>query len=458
MRLDVGARSAMRTRSQSKKFQGFNKAWTVGDKLSVFFPIFWNTEYDTDGNTVMVQEIDNFSKPVFNEDGTPKMTEAGCWDIVSANIWGHDVGNIKSFMVGGTFIPSLTDIVRGQPVKILRNEDGTPMYDADGELKTEAIPGDITYQFSKIAPLFIKGMKQQEYAKVQAKNFTSEELRRSALNEIDNKYDTQNNMDAPRPVVGKLHMVITTEVVVVPRTVNDGYDVEKAGQYTYKLSDEKIGQLLALLDDNKFKPKDHSARWFEVQMTFNGDDNSSRGRGQAARKAVPVGLTEEYTMEKRDAGSYAKITSRLSNLPEDSATISYRNFMYTKIDEKKISRCIDSYVIMNSEYLDSITNQDDEDLMLSSAARLMQFKVLNNMNNQSIKDKILGAYEEWLAKHPEVKEAKLATEQEGYKEPTFDAAPTVRDLIGDTAAYGIPGEDALNNDDSVYSDDSVTIA
>ena len=132
--------------------------------------------------------------------------------------------------------------------------------------------------------------------------------------------------------------------------------------------------------------------------------------------------------------------------------------MYTKIDEKKISRCIDSYVIMNSEYLDSITNQDDEDLMLSSAARLMQFKVLNNMNNQSIKDKILGAYEEWLAKHPEVKEAKLATEQEGYKEPTFDAAPTVRDLIGDTAAYGIPGEDALNNDDSVYSDDSVTIA
>lgn len=460
MRMSQSGRQAVRTRSQSKKFQGFNKSWDVGDKLSVFFPIFWCPELDENGQPIEVQEVDTKGKLVFEADGvTPVMTQKGQWDIVTANIWGHDVNDIKKFPVGGSFIPSLTDVVRGTPAKIMLDDNGAPIYDAYGDVKYEPVTGDITYQFSKIAPLFIKGEKQAEIDRILKKKFTSEELRREALNKIDDDYDTSKHMEAPKPVVGKLHMVISTEVFVVKHTVNDEYDVDKAGQYTYKLSDEKFNSLIYLLDDNKFRPRDLNTKWFEVQMTFNGDSNDAKGRGQAGRKATPVGLTPEYTMEERDPQAYGKIKGRLENLPQDSQTITCRNFMYTKIAEKTIQRCINSYVILHADNLDCISNEEDQDMMINNAYRLMQFKALDNMENQEIKGKIMASYNEYLDKHPELKPegSVLATEQEGYTEPTFEAMPTSRELISGAAGVQLPGEEAVDNDDTPYGDGGITI-
>lgn len=437
----MSGRAAVKTRSQSRKLQAFSKAWVVGDKLSVFFPIFWVPELDENEQPIMVQEIDTKGKPVFNEDGTPLMTQKGCWDIVTANIWGHDVPDMKKFAVGGTFIPSLTDIVRGQPAKILTDDAGKPMYDAYGEVVYEPVPGDVTYQFSKIAPLFVKGEKQGEIDRVMKKKFTSEDLRREALNEIDTKYDTDSNMDAPKPAVGKLHMVISTEVFVVKQTTDDRYDIESAGQYTYKLSDEKFNALIYLLDDIKFKPRDLTAKWFEVQMTFNGDSNDKRGRGQAGRKAVPVGLTPEYTMEARDPSGYTKIKGRLEQLPQDSQTITCRNFMYTKIAEKTIAKQISQYVVMNADMLDNISRDEDLEILTGNAYRLMQFQALDNMSNEEIKAKIMTSYHEYLEKHPELKDdTVLASDKEGYQEPTFEAMPTSRELLSGDAGVTLPGE------------------
>lgn len=451
MRLQNSAsgRAAVRTRSQSRKLQAFSKAWVVGDKLSVFFPIFWVPELDENEQPIMVQEIDTKGQPVFEDDGTPVMTEKGQWDVVTASIWGHDVPDMKKFAVGGSFIPSLTEIVRGQPAKILTDDAGKPMYDAYGEVMYEPIPGDVTYQFSKIAPMFVKGEKQGEIDRVTKKKFASEDLRREALNEIDAKYDTDSNMDAPKPAVGKLHMVISTEVFVVKQNATNQYDLENAGQYTYKLSDEKFNSLISLLDDIKFKPRDLNARWFEVQMTFNGDSNDKRGRGQAGRKALPVGLTPEYTMEARDPAGYAKIKGRLEQLPQDSQTITCRNFMYTKIAEKTIEKQISQYIVMNSDMLDNITKEEDMEILTGNAYRLMQFRALDNMNNEEIKSRIKTAYMEYLEKHPELKDdTVLATEKEDYKEPTFEAMPTSRELLSGAAGVALPGEEEV--EDNTY--------
>lgn len=451
MRLQNSAsgRAAVRTRSQSRKLQAFSKAWVVGDKLSVFFPIFWVPELDENEQPIMVQEIDTKGQPVFEDDGTPVMTEKGQWDVVTASIWGHDVPDMKKFAVGGSFIPSLTEIVRGQPAKILTDDAGKPMYDAYGEVMYEPIPGDVTYQFSKIAPMFVKGEKQGEIDRVMKKKFASEDLRREALNEIDAKYDTDSNMDAPKPAVGKLHMVISTEVFVVKQNATNQYDLENAGQYTYKLSDEKFNSLISLLDDIKFKPRDLNARWFEVQMTFNGDSNDKRGRGQAGRKALPVGLTPEYTMEARDPAGYAKIKGRLEQLPQDSQTITCRNFMYTKIAEKTIEKQISQYIVMNSDMLDNITKEEDMEILTGNAYRLMQFRALDNMNNEEIKSRIKTAYMEYLEKHPELKDdTVLATEKEDYKEPTFEAMPTSRELLSGAAGVALPGEGEV--EDNTY--------
>lgn len=449
LRNSASGRAAVRTRSQSRKLQAFSKAWVVGDKLSVFFPIFWVPELDENEQPIMVQEIDTKGQPVFEDDGTPVMTEKGQWDVVTASIWGHDVPDMKKFAVGGSFIPSLTEIVRGQPAKILTDDAGKPMYDAYGEVMYEPIPGDVTYQFSKIAPMFVKGEKQGEIDRVMKKKFTSEDLRREALNEIDAKYDTDSNMDAPKPAVGKLHMVISTEVFVVKQNATNQYDLENAGQYTYKLSDEKFNSLISLLDDIKFKPRDLNARWFEVQMTFNGDSNDKRGRGQAGRKALPVGLTPEYTMEARDPAGYAKIKVRLEQLPQDSQTITCRNFMYTKIAEKTIEKQISQYIVMNSDMLDNITKEEDMEILTGNAYRLMQFRALDNMNNEEIKSRIKTAYMEYLEKHPELKDdTVLATEKEDYKEPTFEAMPTSRELLSGAAGVALPGEEEV--EDNTY--------
>lgn len=453
-----GARGVQRERNQSKKYKGFNKSWVTGDKLSVFFPIFWIPKTDEDNNIVMVQERDEKNHPVYEEDGTtPVMTEDGVWDIVVGDVWGHSVSVMKEFPVGGSFIPSLTDVVDGSPCKIVRDEEGNPMYDEiSGKIVTEPHPGDVTYQFSLMAPSFVAGLKQSELTRVADKNFTTEDLRREAIQAVIDRFDTQKNIDAPRPVIGKLQLYSSTEVIVVPIKSDDTYDTDKAGQYTYAFtSDDKFKNILYLLDDVKFRPRDHKQKYIEVQMTFNGTSNDAKGRAEAGRKAVPVGLTQEFTMKSKAPEAFAKILNMITQLPEDSELISHRNYSYRKIEEKKISRQIEAYVAMNSEYLDSIRQEDDESRLLQQASKLMQFHALDNMKNKELCDKIQKSYSEYVAKHPERAVSSLATEQEGYQEPSFKGAPTARELVADDLASGafLPGEHLM--EESV--EDEITV-
>lgn len=455
-----GLGEAQKTRNRSKTLRAFNKAWHVGDKISVFFPIFWNPEMelqtDAYGNEieapVMVQEIDTYGKPVYNEDGTPKLTEKGHWDVVVASVWGHKNNAMKELKLP-SFIPSLTDIEDGRPVRYLRDEKGEILYDEDGECRFEYIEGDVTYQFSMIAPVFIHGRKKAKLDRIANKPYSSPDLMRAALQAVEDEFDTNKSMDAPRPAIGKCMLYVSTEVVVVPVGANDAYLTDKANMFTYDFgSSDKIDAILNLLRDVKFRPRDLKQTWFEVQFTFNGTSDDQAGRAAAARKAVPVGLTPEYTMQHRNPEAYAAIRRNLADLPTDSSIITHRNFSYRKKEEAVIRRALEAYAVNHSEDLDQATEDADKETMLRNASRLMTFSVLPAMRNQELKDAITESYEKWKAEHAAVA-TPLATAQPGYSEPTMDHRPTAQELVsGSVEADLIAMEDDASLDEGVGMD------
>ena len=139
----LGGRTAQKTRQESRKLDVYSKQWLPGDTMRIYFPVF---QHD------------------------------GMWDIAVGAIWGHKVNDFKEIGLKTTFIPSLTEIDQ---------ETGTPIG-----------PPDVTYQFSQIAGIFVAGMKDIEYNKLQSKNWPNESARQEALRKHEHDYDTKNNMQA----------------------------------------------------------------------------------------------------------------------------------------------------------------------------------------------------------------------------------------------------------------------
>ena len=433
----TGLGEVVSTRNRSVMCQPYNKAWHTGDKVSVFFPIFWTPEYeyveDENGNeveqVVIVQEVDTFGKPVYNEDGTPVMTEKGSWDIIVAQQWGHKCNDMKSTKLP-SFIPSLTEVYDKRPVKFQRDENGDVEYDVYGDPIFESIDGDITYQFSKIAPVFIHGRKAAEIKKASNKQWPSPDLLRERLNEIEDEYDTTKNMFAPKPVIGPLTLYASTEVIAVTVDKDDKYMVDSQGLYTYALnSNDKAEVLRNILNDTKFRPRDLNTKFFEVQFTYVGTSDDQKGRAAASRAAAPVGLTPEYQMQNKDPEAFKALKTGLAKLPTDSEIITHRNFSYRKISEGEILRKLEKYAVTHAEDLSGVTEQADIDIMKRNVARLANFKVIDMLDDGEVKNTVKAAYDEWKATHTE-QEPALVTQQAGYTEPKMDVPPKVEDMLG----------------------------
>ena len=434
------ATQAQTQMESTSKLQNFSKAWEVGDKLSVFFPIYWSP-YLVNGEQAMEQERDKRGKLVFNENNEPVMVPKGKWEVAVYTCWGHEVNDFKKLNVGASLIPSLTEIYQGFPVKFNRDEYGNIIYNSFGEPSYERIEGDITYQFSKIAPLFIRGMKQEELNKVYSKKFDSDEFRRKAIQDVEDRYDTNKTMNAPRPIIGKVSPYTITEVLVVKKDKYDDPDTSNVHKYTLRLKRDKLSELNNLLKDVKFKPRDIEQRWFEVEMTFNGDSNDQKGRAQAGRKAHPIGLPEEYTMKVKNPEVFEQIEDQLNSLPQNASSIKAHTYIQA-IPEQKIKSALSYYVASFGEYLDSITEERDMEIMKNNASYLVKFAATDAMSSAALKETINNSYAEYLAEHPDTKpEAELATEQPGYSEPDVDHMPTTAELLGDTKEYELPSSE-----------------
>lgn len=437
------ARQSQQRMDSTRKRQDFSKSWDVGDKLSVFFPIVWSPYYE-DGEPVMEEERDSKGNIVFDENGEPVMAEVGRWDVVVYDAWGHQVNDIRKLNLSTSFLPSLTEVWEGYPVKFERDENGEVVYDNFGEPVYERIEGDVTYQFSKIAPLFVRGMKQAEMDKAMNGKFSSEEFRMRAIADVENKYDTTKNMDAPKPIVDRLRLISVTEVFVVPMDRNDEPLTDKANFYIYRLSQDKITELQTILEDLKYKPRDHKQNWLEVQLSFNGDSNDKKGRAQAGRKAHPIGLTEEYTMRARKPAAFNKVKDKLERLPQLSSTIASHSFYSRKVPESKIKSALSYYMAQNGDYLNNISSEKDTDMMMNNAYYLVKFAALDTMTQENLCTQIRESYEKYMAEHEDAAPVlELATEATDYKEPDLDRAPSVRDLIKENPDLELPDNDDL---------------
>lgn len=445
------AGQSKQSRDASKKCNTFNKAWQVGDKLSVFFPIVWCPYYQ-DGEIVMEQEFDRFGQPVFNEDGSPKMVQSGIWEIPVYDVWGHKVNDMKALGLKTTFIPSLTEVCGGRPVKFERDEYGEVVYDEFGLPSCTPVEGDVTYQFSKIAPLFIKGMKQEELNKVYSGRFANDEFRRKALTDIETKYDTSKNMDAPKPIIDKCRLITVCEVVAVTVDNGNNYKVDKAANYSYPLSDEKIDDLKAILNDRKYRPTDTDQTWFEVQMTFNGDSNDVRGRSQAGRNAHPIGLSKEFTMESVRPDLFEKIRSRVVSLPKSPSAIAQHTFLMNRIPEQKILSALSYYIAANASYLDQIAEDDDMMKMMDNAYYLVKFSALDSMDKDELKGKIVTSYNNYMEEHPELKPVmELTEERSDYSAPDLDHMPSTKELLAGQEDLIGDAESSLSSMDDILA-------
>lgn len=353
----LSARGAQKTREDSKKLQMYSKQWLPGDTLRLYIPVFYHD---------------------------------GIWDIAVGAIWGHKVNDFEGIGLKTTFIPSLTEF----------DENGDPVG-----------PPDITYQFSKIARVFIDGQRAREEEKLQNKKWPTEAARKDALQKLDYQYDTKNNIKAIKPAISAANYYISTEVLCL-KMVNDVPVNDSLAVASFPLSSQRIDQLYAILQDTKYMP-DEGDEFLEVEWKYpvNPDKASS------ARAANPSGLTHEYRLINKHPETYKIVSGMFNMVSHDADSIVRR--ATKKIDEARIRGALTQYCIMNSEDIDAC-NADNEEVLLRNASLIHELRLDQAIANEELIAKL----NEELAKR------------------TAEEASTVANL-GESAIAGVQQQPAL---------------
>lgn len=321
----LSGRAAQKTKNESRKLSMYSKQWLPGDTLHTFYPIFW-------------------------EDGKPELAVGA--------IWGHQVSDIKGLGLKTSFIPSTTDFdVDGNPI-------GQP---------------DITYQFSMIAKVFIDGRKAIEEAAIEAKKFPNEGLRKEALKEIENRYDTKNNQNAVQAIIKRASYYISTEVISI-KMANGVPDPNTIAHTSAPLSNDLLTTLYALMDNPKYAPAEGDT-FFEVEWQYVSDPD----KATSGRKSKPAGLTPEYRMPQQFPEAYARVESMMGNVSMDSQSIVRR--ATRSVDPAKVRAAVAQYCYMHSEDLDA-ANESNTEVLVRNAALLKELDVPMTLSNAELVSKI----------------------------------------------------------------------
>ena len=376
MAMRMSARGAMHVGSKAKKLQNFGKAWKVGDKGIVLYPIYHDKETDT-------------------------------MELLVAMEWGYKVADMKALGLPATFIPSNAEI----------GEDGTPV-----------VP-DVTAQFARLCPAFIAGEKAQRVAALEAKPWPTQQALKSAMEQLENEYDAKNNMKARKPIIGRLSLYISTEVIYIP-IVGDKPKWDDARLYSQSLSNDRIQKLYTIINDPKYGVTKDS-KFLEVQYDFVAADNEKATAG----KCQPVGQTDEFKLANRFPDDKGRFDQLVAQLPEDSDIIKNHNFSYRHFDEAKLKAAFSNYAILNSESLDSVP-EDMVDLVVKSASIIRDLSIDKAIQNSAITTKL----EEALAQLKPA-EAPVPTT------PLAAGAPTITELMNNPARADDSDAEDLNDVD-----------
>lgn len=330
----LSAMGAQKTRDESKKLNMYSKQWLPGDVLRVYYPLFW-------------------------EDGVPQ--------IAVGAVWGFDVGDIQALGLKTAFIPATNEFDENkQPI-------GVP---------------DITYQFSHIAPLFVHAMKARDEAEVVNKPWPTEAGRKDALKAVEHKYDTKNNMKAIKPIIGKVKYYISTEVISI-KLLNDTPVMDTLTITSAPLSGQNIQRLYTIMNDPKYKPAE-GAKFLEVEWRYPIDPD----KGTSAKKAAPAGVTHEYTIENTSPDAYKQIEGMFSMVATEAETITRR--ATRTVNPEKVRQALTQYCIMNSQFIDSII-EDDEEVLIKNVGVVKELDIIPSLTNTELVEKIQEALREAAA-------------------------------------------------------------
>ena len=335
--MQLSARGAQKKREESKKLNMFSKQWLPGDTLRVFYPIYW-------------------------ENGKP--------EIAVGAIYGHSVSDIKGLGLKTAFIPSTTEF----------DENALPIG-----------PADITYQFSKIAKVFVNGAKRVEEQAVMNKNWPNESARKEALKAIEEKYDAKNNMKAVKPIIGRVQYYISTEVLSV-KLVNDAPNDETIAVTSAPLSNQTIDRLYTIMADPKYAPEE-GAEFLEVEWKYPVDPDKSA----SARKAAPAGVTSDYRMVNQHPDSYKKLESMFPTVVRDSETITRR--ATRTVDPAKVRAALTQYAFLKSEFLDA-ADEEDAETLCSHCDLIKELDIVRAITNAELVGKIQSAIKDMEIQHP----------------------------------------------------------
>lgn len=375
MAMRMSARGAAKVASKARKLSNFGKCWEVGDKGIVLYPIYWDDE-------------------------TQRM------ELLVCSEWGYRVNDMDSLGIKATFIPSNAEI----------NDDGVPV-----------VP-DIASQFSKLAPAFIAGEKAAEERKLEQKAWPTASAQKTAMENLEKLYDTKNNPNAKKAVIGKLCLLITTECVYIP-IKNEKPDWDNARLVAQSLSSSKINKLMSIMDDKMYNINKETP-YLEVQYNFTAAD----GNKSTAGKNDPVGLTGDYLLENRFPDDVAKLNNLATQLPQDSDIIKNHNYSYLHFPEAQLKSIFQAYCITKSENLDTVP-EDWEDTVVNSSKFMDELSLVKALNNADLKQKITDRLAEEVGAAPT-----LLTPNDTVPTPGVDAeesvpaangaAPKVQDLMG----------------------------
>lgn len=389
--MQLGARGAQRDRQATRKLRNYSKQWNPGDTMRCFIPLIW---YD---------------------DGRP--------DFLIGQVWGHPVNDVKELGLHTTFIPSLTPFdSNGYPI-------GTP---------------DITYQFSRVAPIFVNGMRAGEMARIAAKPWASDAQRETKLDEVKKKYD-KTNPNRVQPIIGGAKFVIMSEVISIKYVENQGCVKDSCAMSSWAMSDKQLRQCFALMDNPKFTPQ-KGAQYFEFEITYPPDPEKSK----SGAAAVPAGITPEYALCNKYPMDFQTVESYFLSWSTDSETIRQR--ATTSISADAIQDAIRNYCMVNSEFLDTLDNEDDIKVLTNNISVVSKVIAPKFLTNAELKATITEAIQKMEQAEPIPVNAALPAVDDTAVEPApvtvtptapESAAPTAPEV--DPLAGGVPQLDLAVN-------------
>lgn len=329
MAMRMSARGAVSVASKAKKLRNFGKAWNVGDKGIVLYPLFYN-------------------------DATNDI------DLLVAAVWGYKVNDMNAIGLKASFIPSNAQI----------DENGEP------------VTPDVTSQFSKIASAFVAGEKEGKTRQLEGKTWPSQQALKSALENLNKEFDAKNNPKAKKAVISRLQLYISTEVVYIPLDKENKPMWDEAGVYSQALSNERINKLYAIINDPKFGINKDS-KYLEVQYDFIAAD----GQKSTAGKCQPVGQPIEYLLKSRYPDAASKFDQLAAMLPDNSDIIMNHNYSYRKISESSLRSAFSTYAITNGEFLDTLP-EDMKETVIKSSQIIQELSILPTMKDADLKASI----------------------------------------------------------------------